>query len=198
MPLVAAERHQTAARPANPAPQPWQTQLIQAPALAPSRPHTLTHTYELTHTECKAHCHTHTYTRLLVNPQNVDFWLPCLLYFSFFDFFSHAPPSFLLSLLFIIHVSTLPPTFFHPSSPFKCAPHLHSWPPPSFFSSSLPPSSTAFLLLPWAPSRPGLGARLFIEAPLPEALSVYTQNPHICEWYRKSVESTEMVSCLKP
>lgn len=49
MPLVVAERRQTAARPANPAPQPWQTQLIQAPALAPSRPHTHTHTSGHTH-----------------------------------------------------------------------------------------------------------------------------------------------------
>lgn len=66
MPLVVAERRQTAAWPANPAPQPWQTQLIQAPALAPSRPHT--HTWTHTHRSmckhvCIPYCHKH-----MINP----------------------------------------------------------------------------------------------------------------------------------
>jgi len=89
MPLVVAERRQTAARPANPALQPWQTQLIQAPALAPTRPHTHTNIWMHTHRSmcehvCKTHCHTH--MRALLNPQCVDF--------TFFSF--DTPPHRLL------------------------------------------------------------------------------------------------------
>lgn len=175
MPLVVAERRQTAARPANPAPQPWQTQLIQAPALAPSRPHT--HTHEHTHTEVCANMyvyHTATNTWLILY-----FHLLCLALIPLFCLFapttssplSHTPPplillSLLLSSLTHSHLSFAS----HHISPSLL---LSSTPSSSlltssliFFSSSSPPRSNAFLLLlPWAPSRPGLGAWLLTEAP---------------------------------
>ena len=136
MPLVVAERRQTAAWPANLAPQPWQMQLIQAPALAPSRPHTHTHTH--THTPT----HTHTHTIVLVNPQRLDFQLLCL----FLSHCSHMPaPSLLHSVTVVSFFSpsvasslslsciSCLPLYFSPHPPFKYIPPLPSWPPPSIF-----------------------------------------------------------------
>lgn len=140
MPLVVAERRQAAAWPANPAPQPWQTQLIQAPALAPTRPHT--HTEVFKHQLYVKHWHAH--------PQLIP-WV---------DLTSFNPP---VTRSFM---SFLPPTYSSP--PFKCFPALPPWPPPSFFflASLLFRLSSSF---PWAASRPGLGARLLSEPPSPEA-----------------------------
>lgn len=147
MPLVVAERRQAAAWPANPAPQPWQTPLIQTPASAPTRPHT--HRSLQTPIVCKTLTHTHTHTAS-ANP---------VCRFDFLQSQQSEPvtPSFM---------SFLPPTYSSP--PFKCFPALPPWPPPSFFflASLLTRLSSSF---PWAAGRPGLGARLLSEAPSPEA-----------------------------
>lgn len=174
MPLVVAERRQTAARPANPAPQPWQTQLIQAPALAPSRPHT--HTWTHTHRSmckhvCIPYCHKHMINPVfsLALPRSYSFILSFRPHhiFSPQSHSSSFNPSVITSLLShsFTSILCLPPYFSLPPA-FK---HSLLFPLdllPYFLLLVFASRSNAFLLLlPWAPSRPGLGAWLLTEAP---------------------------------
>lgn len=159
--------------------------------------------------------HSATHTWVLVNPHGVYVFKLSFCFTIIFHSLFNPPPPLLNSL------ASPPPTFnssvapsFHPPSfmPFLCLPPyfslvplpcaLPSWPPPSFLFSlclRLPPRSSFFFF--FSLGHPA-GLALVLDSSRRlltwgTHINTHPHTTHICGCY-KSVQSSEMVSRLKP